>query len=408
MERKLRILWISNTPAASDETIGSNGTGGWLKSLDKAIQDKVELHVAFYDRRKNIDFEVGRTKYYTFSSPGIKGFVRKLRAYLGGESQFVDRWNRIIETVNPDIIHIHGTELGFVSIVKQAKVPVVLSIQAILQSMVFKYFGDFQLKDLGFFYWRTKYYKDFLHFRRMAGIERDCAHYLNYVIGRTEWDCRCYSVLAPQAKYFINNEVLRDGFYKACWREHAPENGRYIVHTTTGRLLFKGLETICYSLTLLQEAGMNVEWHVAGISECDEVVKIARRNLGNRFPSKGLVFLGPKAEEQLIDEMLKAHVFAYPTHQDNSSNALCEAMMLGMPCVSTFAGGSGTMLTDKVNGIMVQDGEPWVMAGAIKELLQNRSLALQYASQAKSDASARHNKEDIVNGLLEIYRHCAQ
>ena len=190
MERKLRILWFSNTPAASDETVGSSGTGGWLKSLDKAIQDKVELHVAFYDKKKNVDFEVGRTKYYTFSSPGFKGFIRRFRAYWGGESQFVDRWNQILEIVNPDIIHIHGTELGFVSVVKQTKVPVILSIQAILQSMVYKYFGDFKPKDLGTFYWWSQYYKDYRFFKRMARIERECVPYLDFVIGRTDWDRR--------------------------------------------------------------------------------------------------------------------------------------------------------------------------------------------------------------------------
>ena len=35
--KKIKVLWFSNTPAAGDEYISSNSTGGWLKSLDKAI-----------------------------------------------------------------------------------------------------------------------------------------------------------------------------------------------------------------------------------------------------------------------------------------------------------------------------------------------------------------------------------
>lgn len=408
MERKLRVLWFSNTPAASDEYVGSNGTGGWLKSLDKAIQDRIELHVAFYSKSGDSDFIVGKTTYHTFSALGLKGIYRRVKALMGGESQFTKRWRRIIEEVNPDLIHVHGTELGFIEVAKLTDIPVVLSIQAILQSMTYKYFGDFKLNDLGFFYLFSKYYRSYRHFLRVAKTELKYVPLLKYVIGRTEWDRRCFSILAPHAKYFKNNEVLREGFYVNKWKEHAPIDDKFIIFTTTGKLLFKGLETLCYALTELNRTGINVEWHIAGIREDDEIVKVTMRNLKHLFPKQGLHFLGALSEEKLIEEMLKAHVFAYPTHQDNSSNALCEAMILGMPCVSTFAGGSGSMLSDNKNGIMVQDGEPWAFAGAIKELLLDRNLAAKYGNQARKDASERHNIDTITGDLINIYRNCVK
>ena len=42
----MRILWFSNTPAAGDDFFSSKSTGGWLKSLDKAIQQAANNLVA--------------------------------------------------------------------------------------------------------------------------------------------------------------------------------------------------------------------------------------------------------------------------------------------------------------------------------------------------------------------------
>jgi glycosyltransferase involved in cell wall biosynthesis len=102
--------------------------------------------------------------------------------------------------------------------------------------------------------------------------------------------------------------------------------------------------------------------------------------------------------------MLEAHVFVSPSHQDNSPNALCEATMLGMPCISTCAGGSSTIVKDGITGILVQDGDPWSMAGAIIEMANDRFMANKYAKEARKEAVVRHDKKTIVESLVEVYQ----
>ena len=70
---------------------------------------------------------------------------------------------------------------------------------------------------------------------------------------------------------------------------------------------------------------------------------------------------------------------------------------------STFVGGAGSLLTDKVEGILIQDGDPWSMAGAILELHRNPVWAKQLGTNARTRALERHNKEKIVSDLIEIY-----
>jgi glycosyltransferase involved in cell wall biosynthesis len=80
-------------------------------------------------------------------------------------------------------------------------------------------------------------------------------------------------------------------------------------------------------------------------------------------------------------------------------------MILGMPCISTFVGGVGSLITDKVNGILIQSGDPWCMAGAILELLSNQDFAEKLGNNARNLALQRHDRERITQGLINIYNN---
>lgn len=396
----MRVLWFSNTPAAGDEYISSNGTGGWLKSLDKAIQDKLELHVAFVDRHYPNEFTIGKTTYHQLSPRNKKSLIKGRIYKLFGRNIGLERCLSLIMTINPDIIHIHGTERSWIEIARYTDKPILLSIQAILQVMNYKYFSGITSSDLPNSSNYIKAYKGFLE----AGIiEKVNVKYVKYVMGRTDWDRRVYSVMAPQAHYFVGGEILRDGFYNNKWSQPKHAKDRFVIYTTTGTLLFKGYETVCKAVSLLTNIGINVEWRIAGISENDEIVNVVKRVLKKDYPSKGLQLLGSLNEIEVIDKMLEADVYVSPTHQDNSSNALCEATILGMPCIATFAGGTGSIIIDKQTGILVQDGDPWAIAGAILELMRDKELAMQYAIRAREEALVRHDRNTVVNQVIGAY-----
>jgi len=54
--------------------------------------------------------------------------------------------------------------------------------------------------------------------------------------------------------------------------------------------------------------------------------------------------------------------------------------------------------------LLVQDGDPYAMAGAIIEMRENRGRAVSYGKNAQKKALIRHDKNKIVNNLLNIYR----
>ncbi len=113
--------------------------------------------------------------------------------------------------------------------------------------------------------------------------------------------------------------------------------------------------------------------------------------------------MGKLSEQDMIDNLLKSNLFVMTSHIENSPNNLCEAMILGMPCIATYAGGTGSLLDDGIEGVLIQDGDPWAMAGAILELNEDIQKALAMGDNARKRALQRHDKDRISNELVGIY-----
>jgi glycosyltransferase involved in cell wall biosynthesis len=78
-------------------------------------------------------------------------------------------------------------------------------------------------------------------------------------------------------------------------------------------------------------------------------------------------------------------------------------MLIGTPIVSTNAGGIPSIVTDNVDGLLVQDGDPYAMAGAIFEILNDGNLAANLSERARSRAKKRHDPDRIAEKIIAVY-----
>lgn len=411
--KKMKVLWFSNTPANADEFLHRElkATGGWLKALDKELQNNVNLYVAFFGS-DNKPFKYKNTTYYPIKIK-ISFFYKVLRKFFNfrRKEYELNEYLKIIYDIQPDIIHLHGTELTFGEIVGQTTIPIVLSIQGNITIYRHKYFIGIEERFIKRLFDITSIIRSVLapnifmkvnkYFNKQSKNEQRYLEKCRNIIGRTDWDRRISNILSPNSKYFHCDELLSDSFYINEW--FSKNNSIKIIHTTTGNAIYKGFETLCYALNLLNQLGYEVEWRIAGVSSNDLIVKLVKQKLKHNYPTKGLVFLGSLTEDKLVRKMLEADIYILPSHIENSPNSLCEAMILGMPCISTIAGGTGSLLVDKEEGILIQDGDPWVMAGAIVELSLDSNKAALLGQNARKRALLRHNKEKIVKELVLIY-----
>ena len=92
----------------------------------------------------------------------------------------------------------------------------------------------------------------------------------------------------------------------------------------------------------------------------------------------------PDVHRQIAD----AEVFCLSSDYEGLSNALLEAMMMGLPCISTDCAGSDEYICSGENGILVPVGDEAAMAEALIAMLSDEQLRNRCAQQAKNSAVA--------------------
>lgn len=416
-----RILWLSNTPSGAIEKLSPNTVaGGWMQSLEEQlVEDKnIELYVAFYYNHPIEPFKHKKTQYYPVlrSNTGSK-FSRLIRRMPFGKNDDETELQKvleIIEEVKPDIIHVHGTEENWGLIQKYTKIPVIVSIQGILSPYTERFFSGIP-KRVAFINEGIKQkllFKSanlsYSQMKKNAIREQEILKISKNIMGRTDWDRRITRVLAPDSKYFVGNEMLRPVFYEGKWNRKEYGKLIKIVSTSTAGI-YKGLETIVKTAAILQKSSsFTFEWIVIGQNETGPLAQMVKKWLKCDYGQLGIRFVGIKKAEEMVDILISSDVYCQVSHIENSPNSLCEAMMVGMPIIASFAGGTDSMLENSEEGILVQDGDPYSYAGAINELVNHFELAKQYALKAKIKAEDRHNKKKIVEALITTYTNISQ
>ena len=80
-----------------------------------------------------------------------------------------------------------------------------------------------------------------------------------------------------------------------------------------------------------------------------------------------VTFTGSLTEHQMKERFLKSNVFVSPSTIENSPNSLGEAMLLGVPCVSSDVGGVKNLMKHEEEGYVYQTDAPYMLAYYIKK-----------------------------------------
>ena len=92
---------------------------------------------------------------------------------------------------------------------------------------------------------------------------------------------------------------------------------------------------------------------------------------------------GRMAKRDWIEMSRDFDIFINTTNFDNHPVSVTEAMALGLPVVSTNAGGLPNLIEDGKEGLLVDCGDDIAMAEAIESLLGNPGKALEIAKAAR-------------------------
>lgn len=410
----MKILWFTNTPClAKQREDASTYTGGWLDSLEAEIvkHEEIELHICYYSSIFQEDFYFAKTYFHPIRMNRKYKYL-KLLSRIKYDKICLSKMYEIIDYVKPDIIHIHGTEENWGLIQEKIKIPIAISIQGLLLPYYNKYYSGLSKFDVikhdplkyKLTIIRSEMMSDKI-FKYNAIREEKFLRLSKFIIGRTNWDKNITSVFAQKSKYYTCNEILRPEFYQNEYWDKDKYSQPYKIVTTMSGGMYKGLEDVIKTIDILQKCYINnFNWTIIGINEEDRYALLTMKCLKIKEMPSCLKFAGRKNATEIKDILLQSDLYCQVSHIENSPNSLCEAMILGLPIVTSYAGGTPSMLNDE-DGILVQDGDPYAYAGAIKKLMDDYDLATSYGKSARKRALKRHNTQDITTNLLNIYKN---
>lgn len=412
----MRVLWITGTRSSSNKN-GSYGGGGWIRSLREAVIQNTDIVLAqafLYDLPSNPWTENGVTQFPLFSKQRSK--LGKLwHNWIGYKSVSFDKdvheMTKVISVFKPDVIHVFGIETSFAAIQEYTDIPVLIYIQGLLNPILNAYYPpginkwSFLLHGCFKNEWITHNGFVFKNSIMKLNAKRELLFFSNakYIIGRTDWDYQITKLLAPKAKYFILNEMMRPEFYTSnIWNK--KREGRFIIYSTISNVTYKGLDLILKTAKILKEHGdIDFEWHIAGIDKTSKLIRFFEKEYSLEKINLSILFKGVVSSEQLVSDLLTSDVFVHTSYIDNSPNSICEAQLLGLPVISCYVGGVISLIKNTETGVLIPANDPHYLAYILKAAAKNDTHR-KYSIPSRIEALKRHNREAILINLLNIYK----
>ncbi len=411
----MRVLWFVNAPPQAiierfPRELGGRNQGSWLLALEEALLQRgnVALGVAWATEATK---EVTRIQseaaaYYCTPKRPPRRFIGNWTIPRSWEPE-VGHCLAVVKDFQPDIVHVHGTE-GFYGLVTQGtKTPVVVSINGMPGECAKVFWGNLgwrEILELTSFYEVMRgrgMLHDFRAYLSTVIREREIIAANHNFIGRTRWDRAHVYELNPAASYFHCDDMLRREFYSACWDLQHMTRGR--IFTVAAMGAFKGTHTLLRAVAHLRRNGVEVTLHIGGA--------IGRYGYGRFLYQmveclglEGCVtFRGNLDACGVVSELIASNAFVLPSFIENSSNSLCEAMMVGTPVVASSAGGTPALVSDSESGLLFPAGDIAWLARSLLDVLESDDLAQRLSVNARLIAQRRHDRATILNTQLRIY-----
>ena len=411
----MKILWITNIlfPEAEQLLNGAGelkATGGWMLGAANALlQNKeVKLTVASVSTKvhKLTKLEGHDILYYIL--PMGKG-------NMNFNMEYCKYWQQVNNDVNPDVVHIHGTECshGYAYMSACGCDNVVISIQG-LTSAYYYYYGMTK-NDI----YRNLTFRDIIRgsilsgqkqFKQRAAYEIEMIKNAKHIIGRTSWDKARVWAINPNAEYHFCNETLRSDFYDGSrWIYNKCD--KHSIFLSQAGYPIKGLHQVLKAMPFILRHYPDTSIRIAGAditksSTLSEKLRLSgygryiKRLINKNALEDKVTFTGSLNGEQMKQEYLRTNVFVCPSTIENSPNSLGEAQILGTPCIASYVGGIPDMM---------KENEENLYRFEEVEMLAEKVCRVFADAEKQVDmhviAAERHSSKLNCGILLSIYKN---
>lgn len=408
----MKVLYFSIVPFSfDDDKIGFKGAS-WIASLIRVMSSIKDFHIAVsYVNLNNGDIAIqqrGNISIYPINIHRNK--IQKLKDHTKSvyfDNIVVEESLNIIKKYQPDIIHVFGSEWNFGLITPYTNIPVVIHMQGFWPQYrnVNLLKSEFALRTLKVLPKTPKQLLSNYRFSSMskqrADREENILRLNKYFFGRTEWDRSIVYLYNTKACYFHVNEALRDEFVenKKVWHPHDRSIMKLV---SVGTSEMKGMDVILKTAQLIKENFQgSFVWTVFGKKPN---LKYLRTITGIVAQDVYVHFVGNGTAEEIMFALLDADMYVHAAYAENSPNSICEAQMMGMPIISSNAGGIISLFDKEYNSSMLAPiNDPFYLASKIIQLANDKELCVNLGKLNWNISRSRNNDENIRKETLNAY-----
>lgn len=407
----MRVLWFSVSPSLYSSN-GENQGLGWIASLERVVRgcDDIELGIAFEHEDNIFKSKKEGVTYYPMNVFKDKKDTREREFHVDVEERLlIPHCLKVIDDFKPDVIHVFGSEWCFGLVQEHTSIPVVIHMQGCIppyeNAMYPPGYSWQEEHDAIPFWnipWRIKHARWKKRSQERARREERILHGCKYFMGRTDWDYAITRLYAPQSKYFKCWEALRPNFTQGADIWHSHVERKKMILLSPGPSPLKGMDVVLKTAKLLKECGhIDFEWRIYGASR-EQLFRHQKK--WNINPDEyNIKCLGTLEATEVEKELLVCNMYVHLAYIDNSPNAVCEAMYLGVPVITTYVGGIPSLIENGKTGVLVPANDPWQTAFEIIRLYENHSVLSKLGVNARDVALKRHSAHNILETLYSVY-----
>lgn len=417
----MKVFWLCNVilPQVCEKlNISSGNGGGWMFQLSSILDSKKDIDLvvaAPIGKGSPVECAWGeKSFFYGFSKTELNPCIYDRSV----EEQFVN----ILEKEKPDIVHIFGTEFPHtLAMVNAFNNPdrTVIHIQGLVSEYAKYYEAFLPRKVVKKYTFRDIIRRDNIaeqakKFAMRGTYEIEALKRINHVMGRTTWDYECSKKINPSVQYHFVQEMMRECFYDGSeWKYEKCEKHR--IFMSQGGYPIKGLHIMLEALTEVKKSFPNVNLYVAGndISQKQKGINrlhesyysvYIRKLIRQNHLENNVHFTGPLDAEGMKKQLLLCNVFVSASSIENSPNSIGEALLLGVPMISSDVGGVSSIIENGENGLLYDANSVKDLVYHVKTLFENINVRNSLSEGEKKKSLKLYDRNSIIEQLIDAYK----
>ncbi len=384
--RRYKIIWLCKIPIPNI-SIKNEHPVSWIVNLLNCLHKyhDLEITIVSYSTRikHDIHFEKDNVKYIYLKTglPFVnRGYPNMLPLdIIFNFKKLRKKVKNVLKKIEPDLVHVHGTETGFATVAQSIAYLKILSIQGVLTE-VLKHENTFK-------------------FKLLAGLEKNIIKsFVNFAC-RTNYDKDFVIKYNQLANVIKLEEAVNPIYFQTNWVFNKNKTLLYI----GGIIDRKGIYTLLDTLDELNKEGNNYFLKIIGGGSTQSIKKM-NSIINNYNLRESVEYLGVLKPEQISLLFSQSNMYVCSSKIENSPNSVCEAMAVGIPVVAFNVGGLASLINNGEDGFLVTNYNTSELKSCILKVNSlSQSQLLKVSCAAKERAILRNQPDRVAENYYKEY-----